>query len=97
MPYVLTLREWDIPLLCSSIRRLLIWGVSTLWLLWCSYLTLSNLTVWPLHLPAVQLVEPSAIGTRLVRLQTDMGSDNLSCLDIELLQLVRPEHLKDGS
>lgn len=62
--------------------RLLLWLViSTNWLRCCANLTLDNLTllltIWSLHLPAVQLIEPTSF-LRLACLQSDVGGDDFS-------------------
>ena len=61
---------------------LLLWLViSTNWLRCCANLTLDNLTllltIWSLHLPAVQLIEPTSF-LRLACLQSDVGGDDFS-------------------
>lgn len=86
---------------CINLRVKLLW--LTLWccLLWlaiptsyqmcCVNLTLNELplllTIWSFHLPAVQLIEPSSV-SRLMSLQSDVGGDDFTYLDAELLNLV---------
>lgn len=77
---------------CINLRGKLLWLAQRYWLLlwlviptnWlrcCTNLTLDNLTllltIWSLHLPAVQLIEPTSF-LRLACLQSDVGGDDFS-------------------
>lgn len=56
-----------------------------------TYLTLYHLSlllgIWSLHLPTIQLVEPTPV-SRLMCIQSDVGGDDFTYLDAELLNLV---------
>ena len=88
-------------LLLAQRYWLLLWLViPTNWLLNLTYLALYYLTLllcaWSLHLPAVQLIEPSSF-LRLMCLQSDVGCDDFTYLNVELLNLVRTINLDNGS
>ena len=89
----------------SWLRRILLESLLSTLLVVLPYLTSVHLTLllhllrlggWSLHLPAIQLIEPSSV-LRLMCLQSDVGGDDFTYLDAELLNLVRTINLDNGS
>lgn len=76
------------------------WIVGCLLLRSLTYLTLHHLSlllgIWSFYLPTIQLVEPSSV-SRLMCLQSDVGGDDFTYLNAELLNLVRTVNLDNGS
>lgn len=69
-------------LLCLTLWCcLLLWVIPINWLRCCANLTLDNMTlrlvIWSLHLPTIQLIEPTSF-LRLACLQSDVGGDDFS-------------------